>query len=78
MPEIIILGTITSDTIGSTAGAPGMVITGPAIGIHIALRLAIVMITTVGRGGMTEDMIGRGIGLEINVSPIPPKCPVNK
>jgi hypothetical protein len=48
-----------------------MVITGPVIGIHIALRLAIVMITTVGRGGMTEDLIGRGIGLEINVSPIP-------
>jgi hypothetical protein len=54
LPEIIILGTITGDTIGSTAGAPGMVITGPAIGIHIALRLAIVMINTVGRGGMTE------------------------
>ncbi|HEX9270595.1 MAG TPA: hypothetical protein VGA01_00120 [Candidatus Binatia bacterium] len=70
MPEII-LGTITGDTIGSTAGAPGMVITGPAIGIHIALRLAIVMITTVDRGGMTEDLIGRGIGLEINVLPIP-------
>jgi hypothetical protein len=68
---MIILGTIEGDTIMFTGDAPGMAMTGLAIGTGIESHLAIVpMIITVGMGmipggttgDMTEGTIGRGIG----------------
>jgi hypothetical protein len=67
---MIILGTIEGDTIMFTGDAPGMAMTGLAIGTDIESHAIDPMIITVGMGmipggttgDMTEGTIGRGIG----------------